>query len=77
MSCCPGVSIRSARKTCFAWHRDWPDQGLRTCIVVRAPLARLAGYTTALRSLTQGRAGAAMSFDGYEEAVQSSAATDR
>ena len=33
-----------------------------------APLAALAGYTTALRSLTQGRAMASMVFHGYEEA---------
>ncbi len=38
-------------------------------VQARAPLARLSGYTTALRSLTQGRASATMRFDGYETAV--------
>jgi len=31
----------------------------------RAPLAQLAGYTTALRSMTQGRGSASMALDGY------------
>lgn len=44
------------------------DAGSRSELTARAPLARLSGYTTALRSLTQGRAGAGMSFDRYEPA---------
>ena len=44
------------------------DNGPRADVVALAPLAALAGYTTALRSLTQGRAMASMVFHGYEEA---------
>ena len=33
-----------------------------------APLARLGGYTTSLRSLTQGRASSDMRLNGYEAA---------
>jgi elongation factor G len=43
-----------------------------TLKVIRAlvPLAETFGYTTALRSLTQGRAGQSMEFDHYEEVPQ-------
>ena len=34
------------------------------------PLAETFGYTTALRSLTQGRASQSMEFDHYEEVPQ-------
>lgn len=44
------------------------DKGVRADVVAHAPLAALAGYTTALRSLTQGRASASMVFHAYEEA---------
>ncbi|WP_031373143.1 elongation factor G [Lysobacter antibioticus] len=44
------------------------DKGNRTDVTARAPLAQLSGYTTTLRSLTQGRASASMVFDSYEEA---------
>jgi elongation factor G len=44
------------------------DRGARTEVHALAPLAALAGYATALRSLTQGRAQASMVFHGYEEA---------
>ncbi|MEH6419635.1 elongation factor G [Pseudomonas sp. CGJS7] len=44
------------------------DNGTRSDVTARAPLAQLSGYTTALRSLTQGRASASMVFDGYEQA---------
>lgn len=44
------------------------DKGARADIHALAPLAALAGYTTALRSLTQGRAQASVIFHGYEEA---------
>jgi elongation factor G len=44
------------------------DKGTRADVHAHAPLAALAGYTTALRSLTQGRAQANMVFHGYEEA---------
>jgi elongation factor G len=49
------------------------DQGTRSDVLARAPLAQLSGYTTALRSLTQGRASAAMVFDGYEPVVAAAA----
>ena len=51
------------------------DQGSRSDIAARAPLAQLSGYTTTLRSLTQGRASASMSFDRYEPARLPVAAT--
>lgn len=44
------------------------DKGARADVLAHAPLAALAGYTTALRSLTQGRAQASMAFHAYEEA---------
>ena len=44
------------------------DKGVRSDVHALAPLAALAGYATALRSLTQGRAQASLSFHGYEEA---------
>jgi elongation factor G len=43
------------------------DRGARSEVHAHAPLATLAGYATALRSLTQGRAQASMVFHGYEE----------
>ncbi|MNV03664.1 Elongation factor G [compost metagenome] len=43
------------------------DHGAQVEVLGYAPLARLAGYTTALRSLTQGRASSDMRFNGYEE----------
>ncbi|SFK83822.1 elongation factor G [Lysobacter sp. cf310] len=44
------------------------DRGTRADVSARAPLAQLSGYTTALRSLTQGRASASLVFNGYEAA---------
>lgn len=44
------------------------DKGARVDVLAHAPLAALSGYTTALRSLTQGRAQASMVFHAYEEA---------
>jgi len=41
------------------------ERGTRADVVAQAPLAQLQAYTTALRSLTQGRASASMTFDGY------------
>jgi elongation factor G len=43
-------------------------EGAETLVLARAPLAQLQGYATALRSLTQGRASAQMSFTAYEPA---------
>ena len=44
------------------------DKGTRVDVVAHAPLSKLDGYTTALRSLTQGRASATMVFHRYEPA---------
>lgn len=44
------------------------DKGARSEVIAHAPLARLDGYTTALRSLTQGRASASTHFHAYEAA---------
>jgi elongation factor G len=44
------------------------DKGTRADVSARAPLSQLSGYTTALRSLTQGRASASVVFNGYEAA---------
>ncbi|MBB6366902.1 elongation factor G [Xanthomonas sacchari] len=41
------------------------ERGARAEVVAQAPLAQLQAYATALRSLTQGRASASMTFDGY------------
>lgn len=46
--------------------QDLTDQGGRARLEVLAPLAQLDGYTTTLRSLTQGRASAQMAFDRYQ-----------
>jgi len=43
------------------------DRGAQVEVLGYAPLAKLSGYTTALRSLTQGRASSDMRFNGYEE----------
>jgi elongation factor G len=40
-------------------------------VSVRVPLARMFGYATDLRSLTQGRATFTMRFSHYESAPQS------
>ena len=42
------------------------DQGARALVSAHAPLSKLHGYTTTLRSLTQGRASADTSFLRYE-----------
>jgi elongation factor G len=44
--------------------------GVQT-VGVRVPLARMFGYATDLRSLTQGRATFTMQFSHYEPAPQS------
>jgi elongation factor G len=40
-------------------------EGAEAVVLAQAPLAQLQGYATALRSLTQGRASAQMSFTAY------------
>lgn len=43
------------------------DKGTRVDVIAHTPLARLDGYTTSLRSMTQGRASASVAFGSYEE----------
>ncbi|HEY4371128.1 MAG TPA: elongation factor G [Burkholderiales bacterium] len=45
------------------------EQEGRAEVEARVPLAQLAGYTTTLRSLTQGRAAGSMELAGYEPEV--------
>lgn len=40
-------------------------------VLAEVPLAEMFGYTTALRSMTQGRASASMEFEEYREVPQS------
>ena len=47
------------------------ERGAAQIIQAQMPLANLFGYTTALRSMTQGRATASIEFDHYEEVPQS------
>ncbi len=47
------------------------ERGQLQIIQAQMPLANLFGYTTALRSMTQGRATASIEFDHYEEVPQS------
>ena len=47
------------------------ERGTAQIIQAQMPLANLFGYTTALRSMTQGRATASIEFDHYEEVPQS------
>ena len=47
------------------------ERGQLQIIQAQMPLANLFGYTTALRSMTQGRATASIEFDRYEEVPQS------
>ena len=47
------------------------ERGTVQIIQAQMPLANLFGYTTALRSMTQGRATASIEFDHYEEVPQS------
>jgi len=46
------------------------ERGAAQIIQAQMPLANLFGYTTALRSMTQGRATASIEFDHYEEGHQ-------
>ena len=47
------------------------ERGAAQIIQAQMPLANLFGYTTSLRSMTQGRATASLEFDHYEEVPQS------
>ncbi|MGL4513665.1 MAG: elongation factor G, partial [Lacipirellulaceae bacterium] len=48
-------------------HRT-EQRGAATVLVAEAPLANLFGYSSAMRSLSQGRAGCSMSPSGYSTA---------
>ena len=52
--------------------RDMREMEGRAEVEATAPLAQLAGYTTTLRSLTQGRAAGSMELSGYEPEVAAS-----
>jgi elongation factor G len=43
------------------------DRGQAKVVTAFVPLAEMFGYTTTLRSMTQGRAANSMEFDHYEE----------
>lgn len=53
------------------------DNGTVGQVVFHGPLAQLAGYTTSLRSLSQGRASASMGLHGYEPQRMASKSTLR
>jgi len=42
------------------------ERGLARAIKAKVPLAEMFGYTTVLRSMTEGRASFTMEFDHYE-----------
>jgi len=42
------------------------DRGLNKAIHAKVPLSEMFGYTTSLRSMTEGRGGMTMEFDHYE-----------
>ncbi len=46
--------------------KEMEDRGMNKAIHAMVPLAEMFGYTTELRSLTEGRANATMEFDHYE-----------
>ena len=49
------------------------SRGIMTGINAFAPLKELFGYSSAIRSLSQGRAGCSMEPHGYQEAPESDA----
>ena len=52
--------------TCGGKVEDMEDHGGRTTLRGTAPLRRLFGFSTSLRSATQGRAGLVMTFDRFD-----------
>lgn len=42
------------------------DRGMNKAIHAKVPLAEMFGYTTTLRSMTEGRGSMTMEFDHYE-----------
>ncbi len=51
------------------------ERGLARAIKAKVPLSEMFGYTTVLRSMTEGRANFTMEFDHYEVVPQNVAAT--
>ena len=51
------------------------DRGLAKVVNAKVPLSEMFGYTTALRSMTEGRGSMTMEFDHYEVVPQSVAET--
>jgi elongation factor G len=47
------------------------DEGISTVIEAHVPLAEMFGYSTVLRSLTQGKAQFTMEFEAYKEVPKS------
>ena len=52
--------------TCGGKVEDMEDHGGRKTLRGTAPLRRLFGFSTSLRSVTQGRAGLVMTFDRFD-----------
>ena len=52
------------------------QRGDAQVVAADVPLAEMFGYSTTLRSMTQGRAVYTMQFDHYEEVPKSIAETD-
>ena len=44
------------------------NRGIQTLIIAHAPLKELFGYSSAIRSVSQGRAGCSMEPSGYQQA---------
>jgi elongation factor G len=51
------------------------DRGLAKVVNAKVPLSEMFGYTTALRSMTEGRGSMTMEFDHYEVVPQNVAET--
>ena len=51
------------------------ERGMNRAIKAKVPLAEMFGYTTALRSMTEGRGSMTMEFDHYEVVPPNVAAT--
>ena len=49
------------------------DRGMNKVIRAKVPLSEMFGYTTTLRSMTEGRGSMTMEFDHYEEVPRSMA----
>ena len=60
-----GAAI-SLLNTCGGRVEDLKDHGGRKTLRGTAPLRRLFGFSTSLRSATQGRAGLVMAFERFD-----------